>query len=103
MAYFCLSKSVPLANGVKLVIVMGFVSTFEQCVINLSLCPIHILLGFLQIASAMEWDPIAQAVMMKENVVARRLILLGTSVINVIRNPISFQNVEVGLTVNIVP
>ena len=38
---------------------------------------------------------------MKENVLARSLILLGASVINVIWNPMGFQTVKVGLTVNI--
>ena len=38
---------------------------------------------------------------MKENVLARSLILLATSAINVIWNPMGFQTVKVGLTVNI--
>ena len=47
----------------------------------------------LQFANVMDRDQIAEAVMMKENVLARRLILLGTSVITVIWNPIGFQSV----------
>ena len=50
----------------------------------------------------MDRDQIAATVMMKENVLARILILLGTSVNNVIMNPMGFQTVKVGVTVNCV-
>jgi hypothetical protein len=55
-----------------------------------------------QFASVMDRDQIAEAVMIKEIVLARRLILLEKSVINVIWNPIGSQTVKVGLTGNIV-
>ena len=56
-----------------------------------------------QIASVMyrEPDQIAEAVMIEENVLARRLILSGTSVIDVILDTMGqSQTVKVGLTVN---
>ena len=55
-----------------------------------------------QIASVMyrEPDQIAEAVMVEENVLARILILLGTSVIDVIKDTMGIQTVKVGLTVN---
>ena len=50
----------------------------------------------------MDRDQVAETAIMKENVHARRLILLGTSVIIVKWHPIGFQTVKVGLTINIV-
>ena len=47
----------------------------------------------------MNRDQVAETVTIKENVLARRLILFGTSVINVIMNPMGFQTVKVGVTV----
>ena len=54
---------------------------------------------FSQVASVMNRDQVAETVTIKENVLARRLILFGTSVINVIMNPMGFQTVKVGVTV----
>ena len=50
----------------------------------------------------MDGDQVALTVMIKENVLATSLILLGTSVLDVIMNPLGFQTVKVGLIINIV-
>ena len=48
----------------------------------------------------MPMDQLVIHVIMKGNVIARRLILMVTSVINVVLDPMDFQTVKVGLTIN---